>query len=168
MARPATMTLMPSEREKAGRNQFSIRSLFAVTTVLSITYASLNWFGVMAHAGVWATFLIVGPILGVILGMHRLKEPNPIVNGVQAGSLGAAAGYVGAWLLLSPTYADSSLETLCFTAFIGTVVAFLCGGVFGLIVGVVRWLGTFQAVKIESLQAEIDDLKQQLQDVRGN
>jgi len=140
------------------RFQFSIRSLFAVTTVLSATYASLNWFGVMAHVAVWATFLIVGPILGILLGIRKLNEPNPIVNGVQAGSLGGAAGYAGALLLLAPAYAESTYETLCVTAFMGTVVAFLGGGGFGLAVGCVRWLGTFQSAELE---AKIDHLKQQ-------
>ncbi len=157
---------MTCEKDKAGGFQFSLRFLFALTTLLSVTYAGLNWFGFLAHAVVWAAFLIGGPIVGVILGIRRFKEPNPIVNGVQAGSLGAAAGYAGAFLLLSPTFARSQFEPLLFAAFIGTMIAFLCGGAFGLTVGCLRWIGSSRSAKIISMQAEIDDLKQQLQELR--
>lgn len=130
----------PSGRSPRRPYQFSIRTLFVLTTVVALIYACLNWFGVMAHVAVWVAFLLGGPVLGLIVAVKRLKETDPIVNSVQGGALGGGSGFLIALLLLAPAYLSLPLEFLCTLAIAGTVTAFTLGGVLGFAVGIVRSL----------------------------
>ncbi len=97
----------------------------------------------MAHVAVWTVFLFAGPFLGVIVGIKRLRETDPIVNGVQAGGLARLAGFVGALSLLAPAYVTQSKEAMGYVVFFGSQAAFIAGGLLGFFIGICRLLVFF-------------------------
>ncbi len=138
-------TLKPDDRPTEAESpkpprQYSIRSLFVLTTIVSVVYCLLNLFGAMAHIFVWAMFLIGGPVLGVIIEIKKLKEPEPIINSTQAGALGGGVGFIIAMTLLAPANSDRTASFLATVAFSGTIGAFTAGGCLGFMIGVLRAL----------------------------
>ena len=118
--------------------QFNMRTLFLITTGFAIFYAILSWFGILAQFAVSVVFLVCGPLVGVAMGIKWSNETDPIVNAVQAGALGGAAGFICTFLLLAPAHIDKSSELLLFVAFLGVQVCFAVGGLLGFCAGAVR------------------------------
>ncbi len=129
------------------QRQWTLRQLFLVTTSFAVVYGLMNWFGLFVHVIIWGFFLIAGPIVGIIIGIRRIKESDPIVNGVQAGAIGGAAGYLGASLLVAPAHVGVSVENLSLVGVLGIQLAFAVGGVLGGALGVLRYVLSYATEK---------------------